>query len=258
MLVRCGGHGTSERAADDPNMSSAGYISLSRQMALQNQLDIIAHNIANSTTSGFQGQAALFTEFLAQAQNGETLSYIHDRGMVRNTQPGALEPTASPLDVAIEGQGYFVVETEEGPRYTRDGAFRLDADGQLVTSAGAPVMSEGDLPIIFAPGESDIQISADGTVSTENGEIGKLRIVTFEDEQDMRPLGSALLSTDQIPLEAPDARVLQGVLEGSNVRPVVEITRMIDVMRTYQATARMIESENERQRRALQLLARTV
>ncbi len=243
-------------------MSSASHIALSHQQSLLNKMDIIANNIANASTPGHQGEQSMFVEFLTKAENGDPVAYVQDIAVLRDTSVGPIAPSGNPLDVAINGQGYFVVEKtgadDEGLFYTRNGSFRLDTDGQLVTNTGAVVMSEGDLPIVFAPGETQITISRDGTVSTENGTIGRLRIVTFDNEQDMQKAGDGLLTTEQDPLEAAAASVEQGMLEGSNVKAVVEMTEMIKVMRTYQGAAQLIESEDERQRRAIQTLTRTV
>ncbi len=239
-------------------MSSSSLIALSHQMALQNQLDIIANNIANSSTAGYQAEESMFSEFLAKATTGDKIAFVQDRGVLRNVESGPLNATQNPLDIGIKGEGYFVVETKEGARYTRNGAFRIDPDGQLVTVSGDPVLAEGDLPIVFAPGESEIQVSNDGTVSTENGPIGRLRLVTFANEQDMAKAGASLYETDQEPLEAPDSEFAQGMLEGSNVKAVVEMTNMIQVMRSYQGAAKLIESEDERQKRAIQTLTKSV
>ncbi|MHA1565332.1 MAG: flagellar basal-body rod protein FlgF [Alphaproteobacteria bacterium] len=239
-------------------MSTASHIAMSHQMALQNQMDIIANNIANSSTAGFQGQNSMFAAVLSKATTGDQVAFVEDRGVLRNIESGPLSSTSNPLDIAIKGEGYFVIETEEGPRYSRNGAFRVDADGQLVNVDGDPILSEDNLPIVFAPGETDIQVSRDGSVSTENGVISRLRLVTFANEQDMSKAGNNLYETEQEPLEAPDSEFVQGMLEGSNVKAVVELTRMIQVMRSYQGAAKLIESEDERNKRAIQTLTKAV
>lgn len=237
-------------------MSNPATIALSRQMALQNQLDIIANNIANSSTAGFQGQRILFQEFLAETPTGEQISYVQDIGSVRDTSAGPIEPTGNPLDISINGEGYFAVENDAGIFYTRNGSFRLDAQGQLVTPDGSAVLGEGDVPFVFAPGETSISISRDGDVSTENGLIGRLQVVGFENEQAMTPVGNGLLKTSQPPLQVPDTGFVQGALETGNVRPVLEITRMIEVLRSYQGASRVVETEDERVKRAIQSLTR--
>lgn len=238
-------------------MTTPAEISLSYQLVLQNQLDITANNIANSSTPGFQSSQPLFVEYLAEAANGTTVTFVEDRGTIRNLNTGPLTHTGNNLDLGIQGSGYFTVETDEGVFYTRNGSFRLDANGQLITSSGAVVLNESDSPIVIAPGETQIKVSRDGTVATENGDIGKLGIVTFEDEQAMLQVGNSLMSTTQTPLQAAQAEVTQGMLEGSNVLAVSEITRMVEILRSYQAANQMITTEEERQEQAIQLLTRT-
>ncbi len=237
-------------------MSSTSTIALSHQLALRNQLDIIANNIANSSTAGFQGQRILFQEFLAKTETGDKIAYVQDIGTVRDTSAGPIEPTGNRLDVAIQGEGYFVVENDEGTFYTRNGSFRLDPDGQLTTRDGAAVLGEGDVPFVFAPGEKDIQISRNGVVSTENGVIGRLRIVSFENEQAMTAVGNGLLKTDQPVTEVPNSIFVQNAIETANTRPVIEITRMIEVLRSYQSASRVVQSEDDRVKRAIQSLTR--
>ena len=239
-------------------MTTTGEVALSYQLALTNQLDITANNIANVSTPGFQSNHPLFAEFLVSVENGEEIAYVVDKGTVRNLNPGPSNFTGNPLDVSIEGRGYFVVETADGVFYTRNGAFQLDASGQLVTSSGAAVLSEGNDPIVFAPGESQINITQDGTISTENGVIGRFRLVEFADEQQMLNLGNSMMSTEQEPLEAADSATVQGMLEGSNVISVAEITRMIQLLRSYQAANQLIVTEDEREKQAIELLTRTV
>jgi len=248
---------------DDPyqedKMTTTGEVALSYQLALTNQLDITANNIANVTTPGFQSSHPLFVEFLVAADDsGQEIAYVIDRGTVRNLNPGPINYTGNPLDIGIEGRGYFVVENDEGIFYTRNGAFQLDASGQLVTSAGATVLDDSNNPIVIAPGESEINISRDGTISTENGVIGRFRLVEFADEQAMTNLGNSLMDTDQDPLEASESSVVQGMLEGSNVIAVAEITRMIKLLRSYQAANQLILTEDEREQQAIDLLTRIV
>ena len=236
-------------------MTAAAEVSLSYQLVLRNQLDITANNIANTTTPGFQSSHPLFVEYLAEAS---TVTYVEDRGTIRNLNAGPLTNTGNTLDLGIQGSGYFTVENDAGTFYTRNGSFRLDASGQIVTSAGDVLLGEGNAPIVIAPGEHDIRVSGDGTVSTENGDIGKIPVVTFADEQAMELVGNSLLKTEQDPITSTTAEISQGMIEGSNVLAVTEITRMIELLRSYQAANQMITTEEERQQQAIELLTRTV
>lgn len=240
-------------------MTTTTGVSLSYQAALKNQLDVVANNIANMSTIGFQGSQPIFAEFLVDVdQSGAQISYVEDLGTVRNTDPGPLNFSGNQLDVGLQGEGYFVVEDGGQFFYTRNGSFRLDDSGRLVTSSGAVVLDEQDNPIVFGPDESVIDISRDGAVSTENGEIGKLQIVTFANQQDMEPRGNSLFFTGQLPLEAADTEVVQGMIEGSNVTAITEMTRMIDILRSYQAANNLITTEEDREEQAIDILTRTV
>lgn len=234
-------------------MENSGYIALSRQAALRTQLDVIAHNLANMNTPGFRGEDMLFSEYLETVEGGETLSFVQDLAIVRDLEPGQMTRTENPLDVAISGDAYFVVETAFGERYTRSGIFQLDAEGRLTTSQGHAVQGEIGGPIVIPPDAGGVTIARDGTVSIDDGQIGKLRMVRFDNEQALeRTAGGLYDAIDQAPLPAERAEVVQGMVEGSNVAGVLEMTKMIQVMRSYQAAARFADQEHELQRRAIQ------
>lgn len=244
-------------------MENAGYIALSRQTALWRQMDQIANNMANVNTAGFKGERVLFTDYLAKVRTDrslfrDTIAYTEDFGMVRDLSEGALQTTGNPLDVAIKGDGYFAVENEDGQRfYTRSGRFKLDADGQITTSSGEILLSDTDQPIVLAPGETEITVSRDGTVTTENGQIGRLRLVGFADQRALKKVTGGLYDAGEqtpTPLQAP--HVTQGMLEGSNVNPISEITQMISVQRAYEGAQKMIETEHDRQRQAIDAFAK--
>lgn len=240
-------------------METPIYVALSRQMTLRRQLDVVSNNIANMNTTGFKQQRMLFTEFLERPGMHEQVSFVQDRAVVRDLTVGGLTQTGNPLDVALTGHGYFTVDTANGPRYTRAGNFRLNDQRQVVDGGGLPVLADNGQPITIPDGTRDIKVSGDGTVATELGPVAKLNIVTFKNEQLMTEVGAGLYVSDEEPQPAPaDTKVAQGMLEGSNVKPVVEMTAMIDIQRQYQSNQRMIENEHERIRSAIQKLGRTV
>ncbi len=239
-------------------MENATYVGLSMQMALETGFDVIANNIANVNTTAYQAQEVMFTEYLANAAGSGEISYVYDIAVMRDVTPGPSVATGNPLDVAIVGEGYFMIETANGIRYTRNGSFRLDGDGQLVSAGGGAVLGEGDQPFFLTADETAITISRDGTVSTENGAIGRLRLVTFENEQEMVKVGDSLFTTEEPPLEATEAEVIQGMIEQSNVQAVLELTRMIEVSRAYQRAQQIIEAGDQLELSVIRTLTESV
>jgi flagellar basal-body rod protein FlgF len=233
-------------------METTTYIALSRQMMLQRRMDIIANNIANITTSGFQAEELLTEPVPFDAGDRRPISFVQDVALVRDLTPGTLTPTGNDLDLAIEGSGYFVADTPQGPRYTRGGQFALNPQGELTTAAGHLVLDQGGAPIAVPPGSGEVTIAPDGTVSTRDAVAGRLGIVSFADLQDMQKAGDNLYMTEQAPEPAPAAQIVQGMLESSNVRPVIEMTGMMTTVRAYQGTQKLIDTHHELLRRAVE------
>lgn len=238
-------------------MENAAYIALAHQNAMWRKLDVAANNVANMNTPGYKGEELMFTDYLTRVDNSdspfkERVIYPRDIGIARDMTEGIWQPTANPLDVAIAGEGYFVVETAAGEMYTRNGHFRLNQEGALISSSGNPVLSTNGTPFFLAPNEAEINISENGTITTENGPVGQLRVVRFDDPQNIQKAGDSLFYTDQQAQDMPDPKIHQGVLESSNVNAVVEMTRLIEINRSYTDAQKMIESEHERQRRAME------
>jgi len=242
-------------------METTSVIALSRQAALRRQMDVVANNIANVDTSGFKGERMMFVEHLVKSKGGESLiapklAYVRDIATMTDLSEGPFETTGNPLDVAISGDGYFAIQTQQGEAYTRSGRFRLDEQGQLVNHQGHPVLSQGGAPVIFAPTDKKIEIARDGTISTENGELGKLRLVRFDNPQALKRTAGALFSAEanNPPLESTKAALVQGALESSNVEGIVEMANMINLHRTYDSVRTFINKEDERQRSMIKAL----
>ncbi len=237
-------------------MENISYIGLSQQVALKQQMDISANNIANVNTPGFKSQSILFLEYLNKPKQGETVKQVLDYGSYRDLQTGAMKQTYNDLDVALNGDGYFTVETPQGPRVTRDGSFALNNNRELVTKNGYKVIGDGG-PIVVQEGAAKITITRDGTVSTEQGEIGKLKVVTYEDQQELVEVGENLYDATGLREETVEnLQVIQGSVEGSNVNAVVEMNKMMDILRQYQSMQRMLMNDHERIRTAIQKLTR--
>lgn len=233
-------------------MENTSFIALSRQTALRRQMDIVANNMANMNTTGFKAERMMFVEHLVRSKGGqkywgEKLSYTRDVASRRDLAEGPVKQTGNPLDLAISGDAYFVVRTELGDRYTRNGRFQLDQTGQLVTQGGLPVLTDAGTPIFFPPEESEVSVSRDGVISTENGVVGKLALVTFENRQLLEQNAGGLYATDAAPIPPGEGvGVLQYALEESNVEGIVEMTRMIEVHRSYDAVRKFVEREDDR------------
>jgi len=241
-------------------MENPIYISLSRMIALHRQMDVVANNVANATTTGFKQERVMFSEFLDKPALGERLSLVQDRATVRDMSAGPMQATSNPLDVAISGKGYFAVDTVNGPHYTRAGRFQLDAKGQIVNSDGLPLLGSTDKPITLPTGTSQVRITADGSVFSDKNPtapVGKIKIAAFDKEAMMSEVGGGLFVTDEKPQPTPkDTRIAQGMLEESNVKPVVEMTNMINVLRQYQGIQKIIDAEHDRQKNMISKLGR--
>jgi flagellar basal-body rod protein FlgF len=239
-------------------MENSIYIGLARQMAMQRQMDVIANNLANMNTTAYQGERVMFEEYLMRAGRREQLSSVQDYGLARDLRAGEFQATGNSFDVAISGRGFFVVDTPQGPRYTRNGHFSVDAQGRLVTAAGHPVLGQGGRPIQLGDERgAPPTIASDGTVSTSGGAtVGRIDLVAFDNEQALRKTGNGQFVAKDAPKPAADARLRQGMLESANVQPIVEMSAMIELSRAYQTNQRLIEQEHDRQRKAIERLAR--
>lgn len=241
-------------------MENTQLVCLSQQLAAYRSMDAIANNLANMSTAGYKRETPQFQEFVEQFQPGEgqtgtqAVSFVQDNGMLRDLSEGRIETTNAPFDCAINGQGYFVVQTPSGARYTRNGHFSLDATGRIVNDFGDPVQGEGG-DITVAPTDGDVHIAADGTVSGVNGQIAKLRVVDFANDRALVKQGNSLYATSQAEQPAVGAEVKQGAIEASNVEPISEISSMIEVMRAYQAIANITQSQSELTRQSIDKLA---
>ncbi|CAN1552018.1 FlgG Flagellar basal body rod protein [Rhabdaerophilaceae bacterium] len=246
-------------------MENVLLVTLSRQMALRREMDVIANNVANVTTNGFKRRMSDSREFQMPTAHTDTfrkgedrrISFVIDKGTPLDLTPGTMEPTQNPMDVAINGEGFFVVQTPQGERFTRNGALSLNANGELVNSDGYALLGEQGT-FQFTAQDNKVTFANDGTVVTDNGPRGKLRIVRFENPQALENAGSNIFASRAPAEPLPAARVQSGFVERSNVRPVVEISRMIELNRAYQNIATMMSRSDETRRTAIQRLGESI
>jgi flagellar basal-body rod protein FlgF len=249
-------------------MENSLLVGLSRQMVLERELDVVANNVANVNTNGFKADHSLFEEYLNSGAHEDNfqrpdrrVSYVQDRGTFHDFAQGSAQLTSNPLDIAIDGNAFLAVQTAGGERYTRDGNLQLSPTGQLVTVSGDPLLGTSG-PIVFQPTDHDISISPDGTVSVLEGSShtdsvrGKLRLVNFADAQKLLKQGSNLFSAEGTAAQ-PDAKstIRQGYVEKSNVNSVVEMSRMVEVMRSYQQVANLLQEQSDLHKTAIDKLA---
>ncbi len=243
-------------------MDNALYVGLSRQMVLRKEMDIVANNIANMDTAGFKVESMMQKTdpgSPARTLGGPApVKFVAADGVARDFGQGTLTQTGGPLDMAIEGAGFFQVQTPDGPRFTRDGRFTTDPTGKLVTQGGLAVLDAGGGEIVIDAEKGEVAIGVDGSMSQGDETVGKVGLYAFANPGVLSKTGDNLFrNVSNLGAEpAAEARLRQGFLEGSNVRPVLEITRMVEVSRAYESTAKMIDSEADLSRRAVERLGR--
>lgn len=247
-------------------MDSTMYVGLSKQILLQRELDIAANNLANVDTTGFK-----LENLVSATDDNDTartlgvtqpVKFAVDNGVARDFTQGALRQTGAPLDVAISGSGFFQVQTPSGVRYTRDGRFTTNAQGQLITQDGDPVLDSSGSPITLNPQGQTPMIGLDGTITqTVSGQLGtqvmgRIGVVDFPNLSALSKQGDGLysLTTNQSPQPADKAKVEQGMLETSNVQPILEITDLIRIQRAYEMVSQMMSSTSDLSNTAIQQL----
>jgi flagellar basal-body rod protein FlgF len=243
-------------------MDNTMLIGLTRQLTLRRQMDVVANNIANASTQGFKAERMMLepdTAFRARHQDGpDRAQFVDEWAMGRDFSQGALTQTGRPLDLALQGDGFFMVELDGVERFTRDGAFTLNPLGELVASDGAQVLDAGGAPIVLDPNAGQIVIGETGEI-TQNGQvIAQVGVAQFANQGVLTKIGdnryTAPEDAERVFEELP--QIKQGFLESSNVRPMLEITTMMEVSRAYASVTRMIKDTDELSRKAIDRLGR--
>ena len=251
-------------------MQNMLLVGLSRQMALSHELDVVANNIANLETTGFKSDNALFSDYLMprasdQSFNGRDrrIDFVQDRASWIDMSPGAIEHTGNPLDIAIDGNAYLVVQTSRGLRYTRNGALAINGAGQLVTSQGDQVLGQSG-PITFQSTDHDVVISSSGIITVREGNStadaprGQIQLASFDQPQRLQKDGGSTFTAPNgvnANPPPPGTRVVQGAIEKSNVNGVAAMTRLIEITRSYTDIANALQQQSEQRRNALSQLS---
>jgi flagellar basal-body rod protein FlgF len=235
-------------------------IAVSRLVAQERATDLTATNIANADTPGYKAARMLFSDWLSRQDGaatppgGSPVAFTQDRATWREQGAGPLRHTGNPLDLAISTSGWFTVSTANGPRLTRDGRFGLLSDGTVANTAGNALLDTNGRPIRIAAIDTTLTVAGDGTLSSENGQIARIGVVQPQDPMQMVAEGSALLRSDSPTSTVSAPKIVQGAVEGSNVQPVIEVTRLIDDERQFQFIAQFVQAESDRQKDAVDKL----
>lgn len=233
------------------------YVAMSRELGIMRDMEVTSNNLANVTTVGYDGDDLLFKDYMVPntTQEGQ-VAYSNDIATYRDTSEGNIQTTHAPLDVAIQGQGYFVVQTPLGMRYTRNGNFKVNQAGLLVTPDGYPVMDEENQPITFDPVDKVILFHDDGTINVDNTDRAKMKIVQFDNPQLLERVGNTMYKSDATPKPADNFTVASGMLENSNVKPVEALTHMLYVARSISDVSNFMSTIDTLSRKASDTLAK--
>jgi len=239
-------------------MDNSSYVTLNRQAGLTREMQIIANNIANASTTGFRREGTLFAEHIAAlGPKEESLSMADATVRLIDLSQAGLEQTRGKLDLAIQGPGFFQVQTPDGNRLTRAGAFATSPEGELVNMDGYRVLDAGGAPIGIPPTAQAIAIGQDGTISADGVAVGQVGVVAPVDPMDLFDAGGTLLEAKNGTEPVEGSQILQGFLEESNVSPVRELTRMIEVQRAYEQGQKFLENEHDRIRSVISTISRS-
>jgi len=244
-------------------MDTISHVALSLAAAMRRDLEVTANNIANANTSGFKGERVVFESYVADgATSGDRTDFVIDAGSYVDLRAGALTNTGNPLDIALNGPGWLAYRTDDGrTAYGRDGRFMTNGDGNLVTVSGAQVLDEGGGPIGVPPDAGAIEIAQDGTVSSEAGvPLARIGLFDVPAIQSFERLGGGLFVppdgavSGAVP--AVGTAVVQGAIESSNVQPIVEMTRLMDIQKAYERAMQINKTHDELARDAIRRIGR--
>lgn len=233
-------------------MDTTSYLALSSQVALQRHMTNVANNLANVTTTGYRAEHTLFGGVMERVGNGQKVSFVQDRALSRDMFAGPVISTGNALDLAIAGDGYLTFAAADGRRYGRSASLSRDPTGQLVDASGNRLLDAAGNPVVVGEADHEISISADGVLSGAAGQIARLAPVTFADERRLERVGDNLYRTDQPPAAPGGGKLVQGALEGSNVRPVLEMTTMLETARAFEGVQRLLDTQHEIERQTIE------
>ncbi|TCO73363.1 flagellar hook-basal body complex protein [Rhodovulum euryhalinum] len=237
-------------------MDSTTYTTLTRQVGLMREMQSVAHNIANASTAGFRREGVIFSEHVAAVEGpGGSLSMANAHVRNIDLSQAPLTQTNGTFDFAIEGEGFFMIETPQGDRLTRAGSFSSNAAGELVTPDGYRLLDAGGAPIFVPPDAASVALASDGTLSADGQPLTQIGLFLPADRNAMTHVAGTLFDPGGPAEPVLEGTMLQGFVEQSNVDAVAEITRMIEVQRAYELGQNFLTQEDERIRAAVRTLS---
>lgn len=237
-------------------MENTFYSTITRQSGLLQEMQVIANNIANMSTRGFRQQGVVFSEFVRKTGDGPSLSMAIANTNSTAFAGGELTQTNNPFDFAIEGVGFFLVETEQGVRLTRAGSFQPTAQGELLSPEGFRLLDVAESPVRISGDVSEIFVAPDGTISNARQPLTKIGLVVPTNTEALQREDGVLFNAGQAFEPTEDATLRRGILEGSNVDPILQIARMIEVQRGYEMGQKFLDREDARIRDAMKSFTR--
>ncbi|MEC8579134.1 MAG: flagellar hook-basal body complex protein [Pseudomonadota bacterium] len=236
-------------------MQTTGYTTLTRMAGLEREMRVVANNIANAQTKGYRQQGVLFSEYITDTDRG-SVSMATARISKTLTHQGSLELSEGQFDLGLQGDGYFLIQSADGPRLSRAGAFTTNAAGELVTPSGMAVLDSGGAPIQLLPNASDTRIGQDGTITQDGAPVAQIGIVEPTDPAGLVREGNLLFRADAGFEPSERTTVMQGFLEASNVDPIGQMARLIEVQRAYEMGQSFLDAESDRVKSSIQSLSR--
>ena len=237
-------------------MDAAGYTALTRQSGQMREMQVLANNIANLSTTGFRREGIVFSEYVRRLDDAPSLSMAHASARIVDLQQAGMVQTGGDFDLAIQGEGFFLIETPQGNRLTRAGSFTPSAEGELVNPDGHRLLDEGGGPVFVPTDAGKISLAEDGTLSANGEPIARIGLWTATDPNDLRHQTGTSFSAEGGMQPFEGGKILQGFLEESNVNPISEISRLITVQRAYEMSQTFLDREDQRMRGVIQTLGR--
>ncbi len=237
-------------------MDSIGYTTLTRQSGLMREMEIVAHNIANISTSGFRREGVVFSEYVNRLEGEPSLSMATASARSVDLSQAGFSTTGGTFDFAIQGNGFFLIETPAGERLTRSGAFTPSAEGELVTPDGYRLLDAGGAPVVVPPGARNVGLGQDGTLSADGVAVARVGLWQPTDPLSLRHVAGTMFAASSGVEPIEDGVMMQGMLEDSNVNPVAEVARMIAVQRAYELGQTFLDREDARVRAVIDTLGR--